>query len=125
MIEIKWIETHRKEKDGKQFICDEYDVGYYKVAETTTIFPNGDSYRRVHVYAQRSNDKNSSLYYLPDIYCEDNFGEGPIKAFEIQTTSYGPLDLNHFAKFLKMQQYAAEVVEALYDKYIAHILPKM
>jgi hypothetical protein len=55
--------------------------------------------------------------YIADIYYNCKWGEEK-GVFQIQTTSYGALNIDEFSKFMKAQQDAMEVVEILTNTFI-------
>ena len=59
--------------------------------------------------------------YAPEIYTEYERGYGKPTGFKIQTTSYGSLDAEEFAEFLKEQNEALEVVKILTEKFIKEV----
>jgi hypothetical protein len=121
MIEIKFVETLRKEVAGRQYVRDSYLVGQYTVNDNFITYSNGTTYRRIDVFETDGFHAASGKSYLPNIYYDDNyfgsFGSGE-KRFEIQTTSYGALTTDEFKKFAEAQNHALEVVEALSDKFL-------
>lgn len=56
--------------------------------------------------------------YAPEIYTEYEGNYGKPSGFKIQTTSYGSLDAEEFAEFLKEQNEALEVVKILTEKFV-------
>lgn len=61
------------------------------------------------------------LHYTPEIYTEYENGYGKPTGFKIQTTSYGSLDAEEFAEFLKEQNEALEVVKILTEKFVKEV----
>ena len=59
-----------------------------------------------------------AFHYAPEIYTEYEKGYGKPTGFKIQTTSYGSLDAEEFAEFLKEQNEALEVVKILTEKFV-------
>lgn len=59
--------------------------------------------------------------YTPEIYTEYEKGYGKPTGFKIQTTSYGSLDAEEFAEFLKEQNEALEVVKILTEKFVKEV----
>ena len=118
MVEIKFVETLRKEVEERQYVRDSYLVGQYTVNDNFITYSNGTTYRRIDVFETDGFHAASGKSYLPSIYYEDNyFGSGE-KRFEIQTTSYGALGTDEFKKFMEAQNHALGVVEALSDKFL-------
>lgn len=58
------------------------------------------------------------FHYAPEIYTEYEKGYGKPTGFKILTTSYGSLNSEEFAEFLKEQNEALEVVKILTEKFV-------
>lgn len=87
-----------------------YRVGNYWVNDNT--WDNCADNRTINLSFIRA------FHYAPEIYTEYEKGYGKPTGFKIQTTSYGSLDAEEFAEFLKEQNEALEVVKILTEKFV-------
>jgi len=124
MITIKFIETLRKEANGIKYTRDTFEVGYYTIYENTTVFANGSIYRSLDLFPVKDRAKAVGFEgweYLPEIYFNRGLfsSKNPAKEkFDIQTTSYGSLEIPEFKKFMAAMNHALEVAQAVTDKYV-------
>lgn len=110
-MKLEFVEKQTKETNGTRYVRESYSIGGYAVYLDNTFYPDGNS---THRFECRVIVEDR---YLPDIYFRDGwFGQTP--AFEIQTTSYGPLKAEEYKKMLAAQQKALEVVEVLTREFI-------
>ena len=106
-MKLEFIGEKEKVTDGCRFVRRDYSIGGYAVAVIDTLYSNGTSRREVDCWPL------NRVSYLPEIYHRrGSWLDGPA-CFEIQTTTYGPLGVGEFKKFLEAQQAALEVVEVL------------
>lgn len=107
-MELKFIAKREKTVDGTRYVREEYTIGAYTVTVDDSFYEDGKSRRSIQVQEPWRNDE-----YIPHIYyCNDYYGQ-KVSFFEIQTTSYGALNVEQFKVFLASQQAALEVVEVL------------
>lgn len=109
MKELKLVQVKAK-KDGLLHI---YEIGEYTVREHTDVCEIGT----VIKYYSVMETNHGANKYIADIYYDCKWGEEK-GAFQIQTTAYGALDMDEFAKFMKAQQDAMEVVEILTNTFL-------
>ena len=102
--------TRRYTKDAFTLAAD--GVELYGVEVCKTFDESWEEpFLRIYVYPL---DRDS---YTPHIYFEDGYCDGCKPHFTVQTTSYGSLRADEFAKFMEANQQAMEVV-AFLDKAV-------
>lgn len=113
-MELEYIKTEGyADTFGKNHSVTLYRVGNYWVNDNT--WDNCANNRTVNLSFIRP------LHYAPEIYTEYENGYGKPTGFKIQTTSYGSLDAEEFAEFLKEQNEAMEVVKILTEKFVKEV----
>ena len=106
MLELRLLRT----KENEEKSCKLYEIGCYEVYHTT--FKTCDL-RMISVV-----NKDKSTDFVPDIYYKDGVFDNREKRFEIQTTSYGALEVAEIQKFISAYNMAIEVVEVLTKEFI-------
>ena len=113
-MELEYIKTEEYTYTfGRHRQTKLYRIGNYWVKDNTT-----DNCADNHTVNLVSSHPAS---YAPEIYTEYERGYGKPTGFKIQTTSYGSLDAEEFAEFLKEQNEALEVVKILTEKFIKEV----
>lgn len=106
-MKLEFVSKKEKADEGRRFVRAEYSIGGYAVAVLDTFYSDGTSRREISCRALERGR------YLPEIYYRDTWYGEETSFFEIQTTSYGALDMAEFGKFVEAQRVAIEVVETL------------
>lgn len=113
-MELEYIKTEEyTDTFGRHRQTKLYRIGNYWVSDNT--WDNCADNRTVNLVA------NLHTSYIPEIYTEYENGYGEPTGFKIQTTSYGSLDAEEFAEFLKEQNEALEVVKILTEKFVKEV----
>lgn len=107
-MKLKFIERREKTTEGVRYTREEYTIGAYTVTVDDSFYADGYSRRSIGVQGPLDSDE-----YMPQIYYRSDYYGEKVSHFEIQTTSYGALDAEHFKVFLAAQHAALEAVEVL------------
>lgn len=84
----------------------------YKIEDYEVIVSTYDSGYKCISVSKRERER-----YLPEIFCKDDF-EGNILGFEIQTTSYGAMNVEDIQKVIAGYNKAIEIVEVLTKEFV-------
>lgn len=103
------IFTEQKEREGKKLFI--YQAGRYEVKK----IEYEDGYTSIDIRRLRT----ARDEYLPEIYVRDTYIDTKLTgfSFEVQTTSYGALEVDELQKVIAGLQEAAEVAQALTNKF--------
>lgn len=107
-MKLMFVEKMEKIVDGTRYVRATYTIGAYTVTVDDSFYSDGKSRRSIDVTEPWNNKE-----YIPHIYYRDDFFGRKVSYFEIQTTSFGALDVAEFKRFLEAQQKALEIVEVL------------
>lgn len=108
-MELKLTEKKEKTAEGTRYVQNTYVIGPYKVIEDESFYyKDGNSRRSITVVEPWPNDD-----FFPRIYYRDSYFGRKVSVFEVQTTSFGILNMEEFKKFIASQQTALEVIEIL------------
>lgn len=102
----KYALTKISEKTSSDSIVTVYKIANYKVR----VIKSQSNLTYIHVIT------NSNERYIPDIFCNDDCN-GTILGFDIQTTSYGTLNVEETKKMIKSLNEAITVVNVLTETF--------
>ena len=110
-----------------KFLKEESYVGAFGHHRQLKLYSIGNYWVKYNISDDYANSHTINLLpirplrYTPEIYTEYENGYGKPTGFKIQTTSYGSLNANEFAEFLKEQHEALEVVKILTEKFVKEV----
>lgn len=102
----KYTLTKISEKTSSDSTVTVYKIANYKVR----VIKSQNNLTYIHVIT------NSNERYTPDIFCNDDCN-GTILGFDIQTTSYGALNIEETKKMIKALNEAIVVVKVLTETF--------
>lgn len=102
----KYILKKISEKTSSDSTVTVYTITNYKIR----VIKSSSGLMYIHVIT------NSNERYVPDIFCNDDCN-GTILGFDIQTTSYGALNVEETKKMIKSLNEAISVVNILTETF--------
>lgn len=106
MLEMKLLRTMENEESVRKA----YEIGCYVVYVT--------SYKNSDLFYISIHAKPDASKFAPHIYLEDEMFGDKVKRFNIQTTSYGALEVKDIKKMLDAYNTAVEVVGVLERNFL-------
>lgn len=101
-----------KEREDKSIYVYE-GLGY-----EVKIFYYEDKLYKVSIVPMASKSYTHANYYLPEIYPREFLADGKIEGFDIQTCSYGALDLDKTEAMINSLQCGVDLVKLLEEKIL-------
>lgn len=108
-------EIKRALENGNTLHFKEYKVGHYVVMQCICNEGTEDEYTIYDI------SKDRSIDYLPTVYAHFNLLNGELKGFDVQTTSYGALELDEIEVFLKRMKEGVAVARALTAEFCKEV----
>lgn len=108
-------EIKRTLENGNTLHFKEYKVGHYAVMQCIRNEGTEDEYTTYDI------SKDRSIQFLPTVYERCDFNTAKLLGFEVQTTSYGALNLDEIEEFLKRMKEGVAVARALTAEFCKEV----